>query len=120
MEDSVLLSRNRTLLVILLAVGILCLAGCPTRTSIADINHDPGHFRDKEVTIAGRVSDSFGALSAGVFQIDDGTGTIWVYSQNYGVPSNGAKVSVTGRLEQGFSFGGRSFATIVRETQPRR
>jgi hypothetical protein len=26
---------------------------------------------------------------------------------------------VTGRIEQGFSFGGRSFATIMRETQPR-
>jgi hypothetical protein len=119
MEDSVLISRNRTWLVILLAVGILCLAGCPTRTSISQINRDPGHFQGKEVTIAGRVSDSFGALNTGVFQIDDGTGTIWVYSQNYGVPSNGSKVAVTGTLQQGFSFGGRNFATIIRETQPR-
>jgi hypothetical protein len=113
-----LIMRNRILLPALL-MGILCLAGCPTRTSISEINRDPGHFRGKEVTIAGRVSDSFGALSTGVFQIDDGTGTMWVYSQNYGVPSNGAKVAVTGRLEQGFSFGGRNFATILRETQSR-
>ena len=93
--------------------------GCPTHTSIANITRDPGHFAGKDVTVAGHVSDSFGALGAGVFQIDDGTGTIWVYSGSYGVPSNGAKVAVTGRIEQGFSFGGRSFATILRETQPR-
>jgi hypothetical protein len=111
--------RNRILASSLVVVAILHLAGCPARSSIGEINRDPGRYLGKEVTLAGRVSDSFGALSAGVFQIDDGTGTIWVYSQSYGVPSNGAKVSVTGKLEQGFNFGGRTFATILRETEPR-
>src|SRR5215467_14435963 len=104
----------------LIAVGsfaiMLILAGCPSRTTIADINRDPGRFAGKDVTIAGRVSDSFGALGNGVFQVDDGTGRMWVYSQNYGVPGNGSNVSVTGRIEQGFSFGGRSFGVILRET----
>jgi hypothetical protein len=54
-----------------------------------------------------------------MFQIDDGSGTMWVYSQNYGVPGNGSKVAVTGRISQGFSFGGRSFAIILRQSQPR-
>jgi hypothetical protein len=111
--------RNRLLAVAILAVAVLGLTGCPPRTTIAEINRDPGRYMGKELTIAGRVSDSFGALSTGVFQVDDGTGTIWVYSQNFGVPSNGAKVSVTGKLEQGFNFGGRTFATVLRETQPR-
>jgi hypothetical protein len=54
-----------------------------------------------------------------MFQVDDGSGSMWVYSQNYGVPGNGSKVAVTGRLSQGFSFGGRSFAIILRQTQAR-
>ena len=104
---------------VLVICGVLLLAGCPTRTSIEKINRDPGRYVGKEVTIAGKVSGSFGALGSGIFQVDDGTGTMWVYSQSYGVPSNGAKVAVTGRIEQGFSFGGRSFATILRESQRR-
>jgi hypothetical protein len=104
---------------VLVVCGILLLAGCPTRTSIAKINQDPGRFIGKEVTVAGHVSGSFGALGSGIFQIDDGTGNMWVYSQNYGVPSNGAKLAVTGQIEQGFNFGGRNFAIILKETQRR-
>src|SRR5690242_8862671 len=112
-------TRNRIGLAALVMTFAMCLAGCPPRVKIADINRDPGKYAGKEISIAGRVSSSFGALGAGIYQIDDGTGTMWVYSQNFGVPSNGAKVAVTGRIEQGFSFGGRSFATILRETQAR-
>lgn len=106
----------------ILAAFVVCaifLTGCPTRTSIAEINRDPGKYSGKEITVAGKVSDSFGALGTGVFQIDDGTGRLWVFSQNYGVPGSGAKVAVTGRLQQGFSFGGRSFALALRQTQAR-
>jgi hypothetical protein len=44
---------------------------------------------------------------------------MWVFSQNYGVPGNGAKVAVTGQIAQGFNFGGRNFATILKETKRR-
>jgi hypothetical protein len=97
----------------------LFLIGCPPRVSIADINRDPGRYAGKEITIGGRVSDSFGALGNGLFQIDDGTGRMWVVSQSYGVPGNGSKVGVTGRIEQGFSFGARSFAVVMKETRAR-
>jgi hypothetical protein len=118
-EDCVLKMRSRLLLPLLIVVGSLCLAGCPQRTTIAKINSDPGRFAGKEVTIAGTVSGSFGALGSGVFEVDDGTGRMWVFSQNYGVPGNGARVAVTGTITQGFTFGGRNFATILRETQRR-
>ncbi|HZQ22728.1 MAG TPA: hypothetical protein VFA89_08000 [Terriglobales bacterium] len=99
--------------------GVILLAGCPSHVSIAKINQDPGRYAGKEVTIAGHVNDSYGALGSGVFQIDDGTGTMWVYSSGFGMPSNGSKVAVTGSVTQGFSFAGRSFATIIKETQRR-
>jgi hypothetical protein len=104
---------------LLLSLAALFLAGCPPRESIAKINQDPGRFAGKEISIAGRVTDSFGAMGTGVFQLDDGSGTLWVFSKRYGVPGSGAKLAVTGVLEQGFAFGGRNFATILRETERR-
>jgi hypothetical protein len=115
----VLKMRTKVLSAVLVGFCTLWLAGCPQRTTIERINRDPGRFVGKEVTIAGRVSSSFGALGSGVFEVDDGTGRMWVFSQSYGVPGKEARVAVTGRIEQGFNFGGRSFATILRETQRR-
>src|SRR5690349_15663297 len=99
----------------LVLATVLLLAGCPPRTSISKITRDPGRYTGKEVTIAGKVVDSYGALGRGMFEVNDGTGTLWVYSDGFGVPNNGLKVAVTGRVQQGFSFGGRSFATILSE-----
>jgi hypothetical protein len=98
---------------------MLLLTGCPPSTKVSDIEKDPSKYANKDVTVSGHVTTSYGALGSGMFQIDDGTGTMWVYSQNYGVPGNGSKVAVTGRISQGFSFGGRSFAIILRQSQPR-
>jgi len=111
--------RSRLSLTLLLIVGTLILAACPTRTSIERINRDPGRYAGKEVAIAGHVTSSFGALGTGVYEVDDGSGRMWVFSQRYGVPSDGARVAVRGNIEQGFSFGGRSFATVLRETERR-
>jgi hypothetical protein len=102
-----------------LIAAVLVLAGCPPRVSIADLNRDPGRYANKDISIAGHVSGSFGAFGNGVYEIDDGTGKLWVYSQNFGVPGSGAKVAVTGRIQQGFSIGGRNFGTILRETERR-
>ena len=111
--------RTRVISALLLVAGSLCLAGCPPRVKIADINRDPGRYVGKEVTIAGRVASSFGALGTGVFEVDDGTGRMWVLSESYGVPGNGADVAVTGTIQQGVHFGGRNFATLLRETRRR-
>lgn len=106
-------------LALLLVAGTLLLAACPTRTNIAKILRDPGRYAGREVAVGGRVSSSFGALGTGVYQVDDGTGQIWVYSQSYGVPADGARVGVRGTVSQGFSFGGRSFAVVLKETERR-
>jgi hypothetical protein len=118
-EVGVVRLLNRLSIALLLMAATLVLAGCPTRTSIEKINRDPGRYAGREVAIGGRVSNSFGLLGSGVFQVEDGTGQIWVFSQRYGVPSNGAKVGVRGTVSQGFSFGGRSFAVILKETERR-
>ena len=101
------------------ALVLAALVGCRTITAISDINRDPARFAGKEITISGQASDAFGGLGNGVFAVDDGTGRIWVFSQNFGVPADGGKVTVTGQIQQGFSFAGRNYGLIFRETQPR-
>jgi hypothetical protein len=112
------LSKGRVLLTGAMIVAI-SFAGCSTQARIADIVKDPGHYAGKDVSIEGDVSESFSALGNGIFQMDDGSGRIWVYSQNFGTPGNGSKIVVTGRVEQGFALGGRSFGVILRQTQDR-
>src|SRR5207237_7383255 len=83
------------------------------------VHAERGRVAGKEFTIAGLVTNSFGLLGTGVYEVNDGTGSMWVLSHGYGVPGNGAKVAVTGTLEQGVSLGGRTFATAMRAIRPR-
>jgi hypothetical protein len=98
-----------------LAVLAVVLVGCAERKKISEINADPGRYRNNDVTIAGTVTESYGALGMGAYQIDDGTGHMWVLSERSGVPGKGSRVAVTGRIIEGATFGGRSFGTALRE-----
>jgi hypothetical protein len=98
------------------AMLISILQGCGARTKISDINQDPGRYSNKDVTVAGTVTESFGALGTGAYQIDDGTGKIWIVSTQSGVPGKGTQVAATGRIFQGATIAGRSFGTAIRES----
>lgn len=117
MDGHSITANTRFLRLAALVFVVFYLIGCSARTSIADINRDPGRFSGKDITISGQASDSMGAFGNGVFRVDDGTGQIWVFSQNFGVPGNGAKVSVTGQVQQGFSVGGRTYGVVFRQTK---
>ncbi len=109
--------RKAFLLTFILALAIFT-AACPRQTKIEQINADPARFRDKEVAIAGRVTNSYGFLNRGAYELDDGTGRIWVVTTR-GVPSQGSQVGAKGRIHTGFSLGGRSFGTILEENDRR-
>ena len=109
--------HSKTFLTFALALAAVLLAGCPQDTTIRDIQNDPGRFRDKEVSISGRVVTSFGAGGEGAYEVDDGTGRIWVLTSHGGVPGQGAQVRVAGRVSSGVTFAGRSFGNVLRETQ---
>jgi hypothetical protein len=116
MDDHSIIANRRFLRFAALTF-VVYMIGCSGRTSIADINREPARFAGKDITISGQASDSVGAFGNGVFRVDDGTGQIWVFSQNFGLPGNGAKVSVTGQVQQGFSFGGHTYGVVFRETK---
>lgn len=89
-------------------------AACPERTSIADIEANPSRYLDKEVAIAGTVKDSYGVsipgtpISGGAYKIDDGTGSIWIFT-NDAVPSKGTQIGVKGRIGSGVNWKGRNY-----------
>jgi hypothetical protein len=99
----------------LIMTAVLLLTACPSQTTISQINADPSRYRNKEVAIVGTVKDSYGALGQGAYEIDDGTGRIWVVTRR-GVPSRGARVGAKGRVYNGFNFGGRNYGTVLEET----
>jgi hypothetical protein len=102
----------------LLLLGSLLLTACPQRETISKINADPGRYRNKEVGVAGTVTDSYGVLGNGAYEIDDGTGKLWVITKR-GVPSRGSRVGAKGRVYTGFSYGGRTFGTVIEESDRR-
>lgn len=101
--------------VFLILSGTLLITACPSQETISRINADPGRYRNKEVVLVGRVTDSYGVLDKGAYELDDGTGRIWVVTTR-GVPGRGARVGAKGHIYTGFSFGGRSFGTVLEET----
>ena len=102
----------------LILIGALLLTACPKQETISRINADPGRYRNKEVGIVGTVTDSYGVLGNGAYEIDDGTGRMWVATRR-GVPSRGAHVGAKGYIHNGFSFAGRNFGTVMEETDRR-
>jgi hypothetical protein len=93
--------------------GMILLAGCGT-VKIGRINADPSRFRDQTVHVSGTVVNSVGVLGTGGYQVDDGTGKIFVLSRR-GVPSRGSHVVVTGRVSQGVEVLGQPVGAAIRE-----
>jgi hypothetical protein len=97
---------------------ILACAAAPValaKTSINKINGDPGRYYNKKVTIEGVVTDSYGVLGEGAYELDDGTGRIWVIAER-AVPARGSRVEAKGHVITGFVYHGRNLAAALRES----
>ena len=94
--------------------AVLFLSACGA-TKIGRINMDPMHYRNRNVTVEGTVTQSVGAFVAGGYQVQDDTGKIYVISTASGVPPKGARVKVTGVVTPGVTFMGKSVGTTIRE-----
>ena len=111
-------------LVLGIGITVLMAAACPKRVSIAEIEANPSKYRDKEVAIAGVVSDSWGLnipgtpSRGGADKDDDGTGSMWVITDD-AVPNKGAEVVVKGMVSSGVSLGVRSFGLGMMEKDRR-
>lgn len=113
----------------LLLSGLVVMTGllasaCPDRTSIADIEANPSRYQNKEVAIAGTVRDSYGVnipgtrIRGGAYKIDDGTGSIWVVTEE-GVPTKGTQIGVKGIIGSGVNWNGRNYGLGIYEKDRR-
>lgn len=96
----------------------LFLSGCGP-TKIGRILQDPTRYANRDVTVEGRVAQSIGAFIAGVYQVEDDTGKIYVLSTRSGVPAQGVRVRVRGQVTPGLSVLGKSLGTTIRESEHR-
>jgi hypothetical protein len=87
----------------MLAVGAVVSSACASR-SVNQIIADPSRYRNRDVRVSGAVVDSYSLADRGAYLIDDGTGQLWVVSDR-GVPRRSARVTVKGRVREGFNLG---------------
>jgi hypothetical protein len=88
--------------VTVLTVSALAAAGCAQ--TVNKILVDPAKYRNHEVTLSGRVVDSFSLANRGAYRFADSTGELWIISDR-GVPRKGAQVKVRGTIREGFNLG---------------
>ena len=91
--------RVRTALVMALT---LMAAACGAR-SINQVLADPGKYRNDTVTVRGTVAESASVMGKGAYRITDGDQGLWVVTSS-GAPRRGARVDVTGRLQDGYDL----------------
>jgi hypothetical protein len=94
---------HRVALALLVCAASVGLAGC-RETTIGRLLAEPDRWRNKDVTLVGDVVQSASLLGRGAYQLDDGTGTIWVIS-SHGVPRQGARVAVKGEVKDVVDLG---------------
>jgi hypothetical protein len=91
-------------------------AACASGASIGQVKTNPGRYVDKNVTVRGTVTSSWGIplVPLKMYQVDDGTGEILVVTDSSRVPSRGARVKVTGKVGEFAVIGGRSVGLHLR------
>lgn len=108
---------------LVLIVGLFA-AACPERKSIADIEANPSKYLNKEVAIAGVVQDSYGVnvpftnIRGGAYKVSDGTGSIWVVTEN-SVPAKGTQLGIKGKVQNGVNWKGKNYGLAIMEDDRR-
>ncbi len=108
--------RKSALIFVLLCA--ISLWYCASTVRISDIRNAPNQYHNKRVTLSGTVDETITLpiLGVGVYQLNDGSGTIWVKPKEMTV-SKGDQVMVTGTIKVGITISGRSFGLILIESK---
>jgi len=97
------------------AAGIvLMLAALATACGALSINEllaDPAKYLNQTVTVRGTVAESASIVGRGAYRLTEGDKGLWVVTSN-GAPKRGARVNVTGTLQEGYDLGG--FGSLLR------
>lgn len=109
------MTRNIRLATVLAFAAFM--AACASGATIGQLKTNPGRYIDKNVTVRGTVTSSWGVplVPLKMYQVDDGTGEILIVTDDARVPARGARVKVTGELSEFAVLGGRSIGLHLRE-----
>lgn len=102
---------NRTSGIALIFAFALLLAGCGAK-SINQVLADPAKYRNQSVTVHGTVDESASVLGRGAYRISDEGKSLWVVTNGGAPPRKGARVNVTGRLQEGYDLSG--FGNVIK------
>jgi aspartyl/asparaginyl-tRNA synthetase len=95
---------------------LFLLAACVPSPKIKDIVEHPRNYAGKQVQVTGEVKSVFSLVFVKYFSIDDGTGVITVVTQKP-LPAKGERLTVKGKVEEGFSLGDQTMTLIVEEQE---
>ena len=116
------MNRATKVLALLFAISIAVLAsGCPQHRTAAELQRNPGRYNGRDVTVVGVVKTSYGVsvpgmrMGGGIYEVDDGTGSIWVLADERGVPAKGTEIAVSGTFGSAVSWNGRNYGVGVHE-----
>ena len=90
---------------------LTCVATACGARSINQLLADPAKYRNQSVTVRGTVAESASIAGRGAYRITDGDQGLWVVT-TAGAPRRGARVDVTGRLEDGYDLS--AFGTLIK------
>ena len=94
---------SRHLIRLALCLTALVSAGCSGARSLNDLLADPAKYRDRSVTVRGTVAESASVMGNGAYRITDDEQGLWIVTKS-GAPRKGARVEVTGRLQDGYDL----------------
>jgi hypothetical protein len=103
-------------LIISLFAMIFTIFACGLTTDISRIRENPQRYEGKKVSVKGQVVETLSIpfVQKGMFQIDDGTGKIWVMSQ-LRAPFRGDKLTVKGTVKAGLVINEQTYGIIIVE-----
>jgi hypothetical protein len=88
-----------------LALAVVLVSAACASKSINQVRADPAKYRNQTVTVRGTVTESASMMGKGAYKISDGEDSLWVVTSG-GAPRKGARVDVTGRVQDGYDLGG--------------
>jgi hypothetical protein len=93
-------------------------ASCALRSpQIQDIKYDTARYLDRKVAVHGTVTSAWNVpfMPFGLYKVNDGTGELTVVSRESRTPRKGARVRVTGKVQDVAGFGDRSIGLHLEE-----
>ncbi len=105
------------LIPVVLVVSLSACALALRSPSVAELQHNPGRYIDRTVSVSGVVTSSWGVplVPFKIYKVDDGTGEVTVVSQQERIPPSGTRVRVKGRVADVAVLGGRSLGLHIKE-----